>query len=414
MAVALLSISLLFFLGHGLRWFFLKTKIPDLLILVLIGYIVGPTLGLISPEDLGKVGVVLSTLALVVILYEGGLELHASDLLKSSLPALGIASFSFTLTVIITSSLAYLVALQELQTSILFGLALGCVSAAIVIPMVKQLSISQKTKTILSLESAFTDVITIVVFLVIIDAFSSGEFSINKLIYGIGPKTFMSILLGSLSGLLWSWCRRRFVFLTDITFAGEAWAVLTYGLLELPHYNGIIGVFALGFTLGNLDLLPNWLKKNINVKPVSLQQMSLLGELTFLLKTFFFIYLGILIQFDDWKTVLFSLLIAGLIPITRYLSVKVLFRSEHLSRIDAMIITAMGPRGLATAVLATIPLQRGLSGGEWIQSTLFAVIPVSILITAVLVFLSEQAAFRQKSQSFFGAYKDESTDDNPA
>jgi NhaP-type Na+/H+ or K+/H+ antiporter len=406
MAPALLGISLLFFLGHGLRWFFIKTKIPDLLILVLIGYFCGPVFGLIDPSDLGKVGAVLSTVALVVILYEGGLELHGRDLLKSSLPALIMAAAGFFSVVALASGAAFALALQEWTTSILFGLALGCVSAAIVIPMVKQLTISKDTKTMLTLESAFTDVITIVIFLVIVDAISSNTFNVNKLIHGIGPKTLLSIMAGATSAFIWAWARKRFVFLSEILFAGEAWAVLTYGIIEIPHYNGVIGVFALGFTLANLNLLPGWAKKQLDMQPVTKDDLSLLSELTFLLKTFFFIYLGLLVNFSDWKIVIFATFVAALIPITRYLALRFFYKAEQFTKIDAMMITAMGPRGLATAVLATIPMQKGLVGGEWIQNTLFAVIPISIVMTAIMVFLSENRDFRNNSKKLFGRYKE--------
>ena len=50
----------------------------------------------------------------------------------------------------------------------------------------------------------------------------------------------------------------------------------------------------------------------------------------------------------------------------------------------------MGPRGLACSVLATLPLQRGLVGGAWLQSLLFAVIPLSILFTSVLIAISDK------------------------
>ena len=48
MAVAVISIALLFFLGHALKWLFIKTKIPDLLILVALGFFLGPVLGVIQ------------------------------------------------------------------------------------------------------------------------------------------------------------------------------------------------------------------------------------------------------------------------------------------------------------------------------------------------------------------------------
>ena len=95
MSSVLIGLSLLFFIGHALNWFFEKTKIPDLLVLIIFGYMIGPVFGLVDITDFGKVGAALSTIALVVILYEGGLHLNARDLLTSSLPALGITLIGF-------------------------------------------------------------------------------------------------------------------------------------------------------------------------------------------------------------------------------------------------------------------------------------------------------------------------------
>jgi NhaP-type Na+/H+ or K+/H+ antiporter len=165
-----------------------------------------------------------------------------------------------------------------------------------------------------------------------------------------------------------------------------------------------MGALALGFTLANINLLPKWSQKIFEQQPVSVSELSLLREITFLLKTFFFIYLGTLVQFKDWRLVLFSLLVCVLIFLTRYLSVRLIYRPQHFTRLDAMITVAMGPRGLACAVLATIPLQRGLDGGEWLQYVLFAIIPMTILFTAILVALSEKSFFRNWTGRLFSQY----------
>ena len=51
MDIIIIGLSILFFLGHALSWFFVKTKIPDLLILIIIGFILGPSVtGIIQPD----------------------------------------------------------------------------------------------------------------------------------------------------------------------------------------------------------------------------------------------------------------------------------------------------------------------------------------------------------------------------
>ena len=410
MAVTIIGISVLFFLGHALSWSFTKTKVPDLLVLVVLGYILGPILGVVNAHDLGKVGLVLSTTALIVILYEGGLHLSAKDLLKSSLPAAGISILGFILIAVTGTFIGYAVGFQSWPISILLGVGIGSTSSAIVIPMVKKLSISDKTKTILSLESAFTDVLTIVIFLVIVDSIVLRQFSVQELLIGIGPKTLSASLMGLSAGMGWAFIKKKFAPVMTMAFAGEAWALLTYGLIEFSGHNGAIGVLALGFILANLNLLPHWLGGLMSSTPVSHEDLSILKEVTFLLRTFFFLYLGLLVNFASWQTVGVALLITVFIFITRYLSIRLLFRPQSYSRLDAMISVAMGPRGLACAVLATIPIQKGIEGGEWLRDTLFALIPMTIALTAILVVLGENPIWRTKGKRLFLRYHEKDPD----
>lgn len=404
MGLALLALGALFFVGHGLQWFFLKTKIPDLLVLIGIGYLVGPVAGWIDPADLGKTGDLIATVALAVILYEGGLHLCAKELLKNSGPAAALSILNFVFISTISACAAHYFALQAWPIAILFGLAVSATSAAIVIPMVKHLSIGHSTKTVLSLEAAFTDVLAIVVFLVVCNSFSSGEFSVLSLLAGIGPKTIISVGFGITGGIAWAWLRNRVPYFTEIAFAGEAWAIIIFGALESIHFNGAIGVFALGFTLSNLDFLPKWIDDRLSHAPIPNEELELLEEIILILRAFFFIYLGLLTRFDNTDIVIFGFAIAVSILVVRYLIVRTTFRPDSLERIDAMMITAMGPRGLASAVLATIPLQRGITGAEWLQTSLFALIPITILFTAVFVFLNERLSFRMRMETLFSSY----------
>lgn len=407
MSVIIIGLSLLFFLGHALNWFFVKTKIPDLLILVVLGYVLGPVLGMIQASDLGMVGSVLSTTALIVILYEGGINLSAKDLLTSSLPALMLSLVGFGLICVSAAALAYLVGMQSLVISILLGIGIGSTSSAIVIPMVKPLSIKKSSKTVLSLESAFTDVLAIILFLGIAESAAVGEYDPAKLILGIGYNPLISTGIGISAALLWAFAKKRFGFLVDMTFAGEAWALLTYGSIEFFGFNGAIGVLSLGFALANMDLLPKFLRSQVSALPISFEDLSLLSEITFLLRTFFFLYLGILIQFSSLSTVLIAVALALLILITRYVAIRLLFKPDQYTRLDAMVAVAMGPRGLACAVLATIPLQKGIEGGDWLQNVAFALIPMTIFLTAVFVSLCESDSMRQKMSRLFLAYKEE-------
>ena len=223
----------------------------------------------------------------------------------------------------------------------------------------------------------------------------------GSVFFNIGPKTFISMGLGLAFALIWAAVKKYFPDSTDMQFSGEAWALLCYGVSQLLQLNGAMSVLCLGFALANLNLLPKWLGRFFSPVPVTYANTQLLSEITFLLKTFFFLYLGMLISFSNITLVLVGLVIVLGIFITRYLSIRLMFPSKKCQLIDALALTSMGPRGLACAVLATLPIQAGIESGEAIQQILFAVIPISIFLTAVFVFICENEAGRKKFQFLF-------------
>ena len=60
MNIAFIGVALLFFVGHALKWFFQKTKVPDVLILIALGYILGPVLNLVTTMKMFKLKIYLS------------------------------------------------------------------------------------------------------------------------------------------------------------------------------------------------------------------------------------------------------------------------------------------------------------------------------------------------------------------
>ncbi len=97
MAKVILLVGMLIFVAHFLSHFFRKTNIPDVLVLMMIGIIAGPVMGVVKPEQFGEVGSVISTIALVVILFESGTSLDLK-VLGGSLGFSSCPSFSIKLT----------------------------------------------------------------------------------------------------------------------------------------------------------------------------------------------------------------------------------------------------------------------------------------------------------------------------
>ncbi len=73
-------IGILIFMAHLFTGIFSRTKIPDVLLLIIIGIGIGPILGLAYPSQFGIVGPIFTTVTLIIILFESGLTLKLSSL----------------------------------------------------------------------------------------------------------------------------------------------------------------------------------------------------------------------------------------------------------------------------------------------------------------------------------------------
>lgn len=75
-------IGLLIFAAHLFTEIFSRKHIPDVLLLIIIGLLLGPVFELVRPEALGSVASVFTTITLVIILFQSGTELNLHTLLS--------------------------------------------------------------------------------------------------------------------------------------------------------------------------------------------------------------------------------------------------------------------------------------------------------------------------------------------
>ncbi|NLD21064.1 MAG: sodium:proton exchanger, partial [Bacteroidales bacterium] len=138
-SIVLIALGALIFCSHIFNSAFSKTRIPNVLLLMISGLLVGPIFGWVSPSDLGKVGSVFTTVTLICILFQSGTSLDLKTLYRS----IGPASFITVLNFIVMMAIGVILGLLMLKLNVIqscfLGAALGGTSAAVVIPMVNQL-----------------------------------------------------------------------------------------------------------------------------------------------------------------------------------------------------------------------------------------------------------------------------------
>jgi len=400
-ALPIIFVGLLVFLAHFFAWLFSFVRIPDVLLLMCIGILIGPLLGIVSPDFLGEAGNVLVMLILVLILFEGAIKLKFVTLKKAMLGTFSLAFVSFFLTMFGIGYLLYHFAGFPLIPSFLIGAIVGSNSTAIVIPIVQKLKIRDESRTTLFLESGVSDVLSIVFTLAFIASLEVGIFHIDAVISDVLITLFAATVIGGFFAFLWSLLLNKVHNIQNSVFATPAFVFIIYGITELFGYSGLISVIVFGIVLGNIPFLATSLRernyfiyKILHPQPLSSRELSFFSETVFLVKIFFFIFIGVSLNFTNIPFLLLGFLLAIFIFAARIPAI--LFSiPKSTPRFDTAVMAVTAPRGLAPAILALIPLQKGLVGGEVIQEITYTVIFFSILLASILLFLIYNTKIRK-------------------
>ena len=246
------------------------------------------------------------------------------------------------------------------------GAILGGTSSAVVIPLVRQLRLGELATTVLVLESALTDVLCIVLAYAFLGAVLSGTTSAFAIEWSVVSSFGLAVLIGVGAALLLLLLVSAVQALPNAMVVLTASVLMTFGITELLGASGAIAALALGFTLSNRDALGiSTLRAFAHLRRFEEAPyvMRFLGDLIFILKTFFFIFLGISIRFSTWTTLAWSLAAVIGAYAARLALVRVTL-GHAVPRRDAAVASVMAPKGLAAAVLAGVPLQMGIAGGR--------------------------------------------------
>ena len=362
-----------------------------------------------NPDSFGQVGNVFTTLTLVIILFESGLNLNFSAL-RNALPnALRLTAYSFAATMAIVAVTSCLVLKLSVVDGLLLGAILAGTSPATCMPLLSKLDLKEPCRTALLLEPTLSDVLCIVISLALLDISRSAQIHPGLLIGGVASSFLLATLFGVAFALAWSSILARVRQLEHSAFTTPAFASIIYGLTEFLGYSGPIAVFAFGVVLGNIADVSATMKKYLpSVEPIAMNkaEKDLLANIVFLLKTLFFVYLGLSVTISTPVLLMVGLVLTFWIFLVRIPAV--LFAvDKSIGRYEVSIASVMVAKGLAAAALAARPAQVGLASGDIIQEVVYDVILASIVITAILTFLIDRGKMAPVYNFIFGKYPKE-------
>lgn len=384
-------IGLLIFTAHLFSEIFSRKRIPDVLFLIIIGLLIGPVFQWISPESLGNAGSLFSGITLVTILFESGTQLRFSTLKDSFGGALKLTALNFIISAIAIWLVGWLILKINPVISMILGCVLGGTASAVVIPIVRQLHISERPAIILILEAAIGNVFSIVLALALMQAIQSKHLEFGAILGSILSSFILATVMGLLGAIFWALILDQIRNIKYSILTTPAFVFIIYGLNEWMGFSGAIAALAFGIGLANIDSIYNaWLKKFIKKVPVNLNETerSLFSELVLLLKTFFFIYVGMSIQLTHWKPIVIGLGISILLFIIRIPAVRfAISKKNGIPDKELVFMSALNPKGLTAAVLATQALIYipDIETALFVRNIVFAVILFSIVINSILI-----------------------------
>src|SRR5689334_4348079 len=347
------------------------TRVPDVIILMLTGVLIGPVLHWVNPDLFRGATRGFGALALLLILFESGLDLKLRDVVNNLAGGffLSVVGYAFSMFAVAAVSLR----MQQFgwRHALLVGAVLGCVSSSIVLPVLQQVKLRRDVRLTLLVEAALGDAIAVLAVTTLLDIAAGADASAKDIVWSLGSSLVLGVAVGILAGMVWSYL---LPFLSDQRF----WHVLTFGAVllvyagvHLIHGNNLVGVLVFGISLANFPALrrqyapdessslwsfqsaQNRTRGSPDEQQQHLEMHSFHAELAFLLRTFFFVLLGVRLNFQAFRYgAAFAVACFVVLFAARWIAVQSgSFLWKGFSRLEREIMVWFLPRGLITAVL---------------------------------------------------------------
>ena len=392
----LAGIILIGFFGELL---FRRFKIPSVLILLATGYLLGPITGIVDVDLMVGLQYIFAPLALMILLFDGGIQLNIYRLVHESGRGIILGGLGLLFSIGAVAAIWIMLG-NDLLSGLLIGAIVAGTGSAIVIPISRGMDISEKVRQTLTIESSVTDVISVVLVLSLTGALISGHATIEGTTQSVIASFSIGAVLGGLFGMAWinlSDKLRRLNFYYMLTLAIM---LVLYIITEFMAGSGAIAALVFGIMLGNMGEIGKMLRfKDVMQEPKMAQFQD---EISFLVRTFFFVFLGIIVNITSMDVIILGVGISLVLLGARQAAVWISTAGSDLAQYKRELGVLM-PRGLATAIMATYPAsillenagiigysQFGMIYGEiaLFPQIAFVVIVTSIIITTFGVMMT--------------------------
>jgi potassium/hydrogen antiporter len=385
----LLAIAAILVLGSIGERLFVLTNTPDALWLLAAGVVLGPVLGIAQTDMLTAAAPYLGALTIIVILFDGGVRLDLASTVRTAPRATTLAVVGFvvaTLVVCLASMLAAAAGLMPQpwpwQNGLMLGMILGGSSSVVVMPAVLRAGVGTRVSGLVSLESALTDVLCIVgastiVELIALQGPGAAPDPVMKVIWTLGVGIAGGIAGGAL-GLVALRFLRGSEYVYPLLLAG---LMALYAVVDAVGGSAPLAVLVFALIVANAHL-PGFAEAERWPGSLGPTVRGLHGQIAFIIKAFFFVFMGAMLGPITTETAV-GVLIGGLLLLARVVAVRLATFRAGMAAQERRLVSVLVPRGLAAGVLAGLPVYAGIPGSAPVPTVTYAAVLATIVIFGV-------------------------------
>jgi Na+:H+ antiporter len=406
-AVGVIVVSA-FFASLAFRLF----RLPDTIFLIGLGMLLGPALHWVDVELFRAIAPFIGTVALIVILFEGGLKIHLAELAEAVAPGALLALLVFGATALLCALVGMIVLGLDGTRALLLGMSLGGAGAVIVIPLIQRMEVGSAARTMVSIEAAVSDILVVLAVVGFATAIQLSQSDPADFLVQLAQTFAIGLVLGVAGGLGWVAALRAFKERSYEYVLTVSVLFLLYVATEFIGGSGPLAVLVFGLVVGNsrkVETLAQEERREATTRhkrtwtyaPVfGGELVSLHHEVIFFLRAFFFVTLGAVVDlhvFTEPRFLAGGILLALAVVLGRFWGATVLLFRSRQPVWDRLAVALMFPLGLAAAVVSLIPSSRfQLSGTENFGAYAIVAIVTTNLLAAAAVFWLSQPRIRAR------------------
>ncbi len=372
--------------------------LPGIVLLLLSGILFGPDgLNWIDPESIGPGLHILVGFAVAIILFEGGMNLRISRILRERNAIRGLIIKGALVTFVGGTFITIVVLGWDFRTSILFGTLIVVTGPTVITPLLKRIRVHHGVSTILEAEGILLDAIGAIVAVVALEiAISPSGLSFVTGLYHIISRLGIGAILGISGGFLLT-IMFRFRDLVPDGLENVfilSWVIALFQISNtISPESGIAAVTIAGMTIGNSK---TYIQQDL---------LEFKEQLTVLMIGMLFILLSADVRIEQ----IIELGVPGLITVAmlifliRPLSVFIGTDKSGLALNQKLLLSWIAPRGIVAAAVASLfvyELEIHGYDGTPLRALVFLLIIVTVLLAGLTGgFVAGRLNLRRKSQS---------------